>query len=62
MRFKILNSKEKKKFEEAEKMKVEGMIIEMNDNLRVYTGNLAREELLKIAENVNVVRIGLKIK
>ncbi len=59
MKFRILNSKEKREFEESKKIKVEGMIIEMNGKLRIYTGNLTREELLKICKNVNVIRIGL---
>lgn len=62
MRFKILNSKEKRKFEEMNDIKVEGMILKMKDKLRIYTGNLTREELLKIGEKVDVIRIGLTFK
>ncbi len=62
MRFKILNSKEKREFEEKNDIKVEGMILKMNDKLRIYTGNIPREELLKICEKVNVIRIGLTFK
>lgn len=59
MKFRILNSKEKKEFEEKNNFKVNGILLEMGDVLRIYTGNLSREELLKMFREVNVIRIGL---
>jgi len=60
MRFKIFNSKEKKAFEEKTGKKIDGMLIESKGEMRIYTGNLTREELERIFQNVNVLRIGLK--
>ena len=62
MRFKILNSKEKREFERKNNIKVDGMLIEARGEMRIYTGNLSRGELERIFRNVNVLRIGLKFK
>ena len=61
MKFRILNSKEKREFERKNNMKIEGVIIKTNDSMRIYTGNLSREELERIFKNINVLRIGLKL-
>ena len=61
MRFKIFNSKEKKAFEEKAGKKIDGMLLESRGEIRIYTGNLSRDELERIFKNVNVLRIGLKV-
>ncbi len=59
MKFKILNSKEKREFEKKNNVKVRDMLIKMKDKLRIYTGNITRDELLKICGRIKMVRIGL---
>ena len=61
MRFKILNSKEKRKLEEKTGKKIEEILIESNGKIRIYTGNLSRRELEEFFNNINVLRIGLNI-
>lgn len=55
----ILNHREKKEVERRLGYEVDGMLIKINKVMKIYTGNIPREELLKICENFNVVRIGL---